>query len=51
MILILGIFINIILLALLLNFEPSINRLKTGEWVIWYNSDRRRKFTKFKKLF
>lgn len=50
MILILIIFLNIILIALLCHFEPSIQKISTGEFVLWYNSDRHRKIRKYVKL-
>lgn len=43
--------IIVITLGLYFHFEPSIDRLKTGEVVLWYNSDRNRKIRKYKKLF
>lgn len=44
----------VILLALYFHFEPKVDKLNTGEWVIWHNSDRNRKirkYIKFKQLF
>lgn len=32
--------ILIVILALVFHFEPRIDRLKTGEYVIWYNDNR-----------
>lgn len=42
--------IIVIILGLYFHFEPSLDRLKTGEVVLWYNSDRHRKIRKYIKL-
>lgn len=40
----------ILILGFYFHFEPQLDRLKTGEWIVWYNSDRQRKIRKYKKL-
>lgn len=35
--------ITIILIAIFVHLEPKVKKLKTGEWLVRYNIDRRTK--------
>lgn len=41
---------TVCVLAIYFHFEPQLDKLKTGEWIIWYNSDRNRKIRKYFKI-
>ena len=41
----------IVFIGLVYHFEPALDHTKSGEWLLWYNSDRRTRQRKYKKLW
>jgi hypothetical protein len=47
----LGFIVFIAILALVNHFQPWVDRLDSGDWVLWYNEDRKSGVRKYKVLW